>query len=192
MTMIVAHPDDELIFGWKHLTTSSVFSDHHRVGTVWCVTAPNFKRLFIFRLGGLLLRYKTRCLYLEDSSTGMKLEAEVALRSLLIAPSVSNFIVVTQNPTGEYGHPQHREISQVASVCVPLDNLRFFDRPNSNMSPDCSWRYRFLKNLYLKTVKKKWRHQLVAHFDNNFGTSSPAVTWLDAHDRALTVVGHDI
>lgn len=111
--MIVAHPDDELIWGGYHLQKGHYF--------VLCMTNgqnPTRKKEFetlLHRLHtpGIILNY-------PDKVNGQRSDWEKEKKNM--KQDIEAFLhlkhwkrVVTHNPDGEYGHQHHRMVSQMVT-----------------------------------------------------------------------------
>lgn len=124
--MIVAHPDDETIWGGAHLLEENYF--------VVCVTCGNvdyrdaeFKEV-MKRTGDsyTFLGYSD----LEGSKiSDWENEKERIAEDLeLIIKGRDWEKIVTHNPVGEYGHKHHIMISEMVSKVASKDNLYYFGR----------------------------------------------------------------
>jgi len=164
---------------------------------VVCATISSVRRLLIFRLVGLLhRRTKFVCLWCRDSSDGFSLEDEIILFNFLSRRAGVFSAIFTHNPDGEYGHPQHRKLSQIASTTLPLSHLNFFPEYNGSgnsstklgmesMRPASS----FLKFLYCQTIPKAQRASLLRHFEVSKGEFVSANEWFTNHPIKRSNVG---
>lgn len=192
--LLVAHADDELIFAPRLLTS------HRPKGEqllVVCATVSSVRRLLIFRLAGVLhRRTKFICLYCRDSSDGFSLEDEIVLFNFLSRREGVFSAIFTHNPDGDYGHPQHRKIAQIASSMLPLSQLNFFsdyrpERPSNAGEQMTSQRpaHRFLRFLYGQTVPKPQRTSFFQHFEFASGESITATEWFASRPIGRSNIG---
>lgn len=111
--MIVAHPDDESIFGGEALTAGG--------WTVVCVTnAGNPMRRSEFIAAMTTARANWFILDHADHLTNGNFHPRLReqLQSILDAHPYE--LVVTHNARGEYGHPQHRALHALVAGIVPV------------------------------------------------------------------------
>lgn len=127
--MIVAHPDDELIWGGAELINEDYL--------VVCITCGSSKRrekefekvLKVTKDEHVSLGY-------IDTIEGVKLEWEKEYNS--IENDLFNIIkskdwnkIVTHNPEGEYGHIQHKMTNQMVSKIADTSKLYYFSKYRS-------------------------------------------------------------
>jgi LmbE family N-acetylglucosaminyl deacetylase len=119
--MIVAHPDDESLFGGEALTSSQGW-------TVVCVTnASNEvrRREFSAAMASIGASY-TMLDHADDLYNGnFSAMLETQLRALLNEAPYE--LVVTHGPSGEYGHPQHRAVHHIVRTLAGGRALYVFD-----------------------------------------------------------------
>jgi LmbE family N-acetylglucosaminyl deacetylase len=138
--MIVAHPDDELLWGWEELI------DCPNEWIVICLTNSDkrkrsiafFKVMQLLQCQGFMYDY-------PDNASKLIWDAEIQ-REIIddIQPFITNKVVkvITHNPQGEYGHYHHRMTSQiVTNLLTSLDKLDIlhyfgFDESNISILPD--------------------------------------------------------
>lgn len=122
--MVVAHPDDEALWGGKALGQEDGW-------LVICLTlgtdtvrAEKFKRVMdMFNVKREIWDYPANW---EAASADMMDEIKMRLAPIVNAPSVSK--VVTHNPDGEYGHRDHQIISQMITALIDKkENLYYFN-----------------------------------------------------------------
>lgn len=131
--MIVAHPDDESIFGGYHLM------EHGKEYLVVCVTCqPNSEREQEFKkaLDSYGAKYLSLA-YIDSNSSGVsdwggKIRYEI-YRSLEEIIGYKNWeLIITHNPDGEYSHWHHKMCSTIVrdiSMSMKLyDNLYYFGK----------------------------------------------------------------
>ena len=132
--IILAHPDDELLFGWpvlldasfeRHLLICS--SDEANTSRSWCA-----KRRYALARVCELIEVSHECLaydsdfYRFPNRPRRELTAfcdEVRARVLESRAD----LVFTHNPHGEYGHPDHRLLFQIVAESVRVGTLLFTD-----------------------------------------------------------------
>jgi len=133
--MIVAHPDDELIFGGKELIQEKGWK-------VVCVTNGSAKSKCIFSIYSANTR-KTEfmsvmdaldCQYeiwdYEDYGFNANWNEKLLLENLQRVINEKNYKkIVTHNLNGEYGHVQHKKISELVHTLKP-NNLYVFGYKN--------------------------------------------------------------
>lgn len=124
--MVVAHPDDETIWGGAHL-----LKKHY---LVVCLTNGYNKRRVkeynkVIKMSGnkgLILKYPDKVNGKRSNWEDCKDKVENDLRYLL---KLKNFkTVITHNPTGEYGHIHHQFTNQIVTKVMKnkLDDLVYF------------------------------------------------------------------
>lgn len=124
--MIVAHPDDETIWGGSHLLEGNYL--------VICLTNGNNavrKKEFMNIMKethnqGLMFDYPDKTDGKRDQwiHVRQKIEKDVAY----ILNKKEWKMVVTHNPLGEYGHIHHRLTSQIVSIEATNQNLYYFGK----------------------------------------------------------------
>lgn len=125
--MIVAHPDDETIWGGAHL----IEGDY----TVVCITCGvDKKRQKEF----IKVMNKTDSKYIMFSHTDLKKgyisdwenEIEIIKLELTDILNERNWnTIITHNPQGEYGHKQHKKINKiVTSIVSDKEKLYYFGK----------------------------------------------------------------
>lgn len=134
--MIVAHPDDESLWGGDMLSREKGW-------LVVCLTngdVPSRARLFekamrVFGARSMILAFPDRGM---ESFTD-KEEDEMARRiaPLINQPGICK--IVTHGPEGEYGHPAHKAVSAIVKRTITdPDRLHYFafSKPGKELSPD--------------------------------------------------------
>lgn len=124
--MIVAHPDDETLWGGAHLLEE----DYHVV----CVTCGNVKvrdQEFIKVME--LTHNSYQFLGYPDLVNGYisnwQNEYDLIVKDLeKIIANNSWYKIVTHNPDGEYGHSHHKMISKMVTSVVPQNRLYYFGK----------------------------------------------------------------
>jgi hypothetical protein len=137
--MFVAHPDDELIFGWY-----GFLQIHPTCWHVVSVTNKNRPREHQFKHAMKILNIESfevwgymdcvECVpfsttlnadqsKIHDASHFDNIANHIRRTILQIRPSY----IVTHNPFGEYGHAQHVELSYILTNMVQHDKLYYFN-----------------------------------------------------------------
>jgi LmbE family N-acetylglucosaminyl deacetylase len=129
--MIVAHPDDELIFGGRELLRNKnwkvvcVTNGSKKSGNIFSLSFKNVRKdEFISVMNTLSCAYEIWDY--EDNGFNSNWDEVSLLKKLqnLINEKKYNMIV-THNLDGEYGHIQHKKISKLVH-CLKPDNLHVF------------------------------------------------------------------
>ena len=118
--MIVAHPDDESLFGGEALVSS-------RGWMVVCVTsASNFirRREFINAMKSVSASYVMLNHADHLCSGNFDPALDQTLARLLNDRSYE--LIVTHGKRGEYGHPQHRAVHEIVCRIAPRNRIRVF------------------------------------------------------------------
>lgn len=120
--LVVCHPDDELLWGWRLLR------DRHDLH-VFCVTNGNSKRrisrfievMDLYGISYSLMNFK------DNGSYGLSLEdiedISTKLFDILNSPRIKK--VYTHNELGEYGHPAHCGLNYIISNII-IDRSKLF------------------------------------------------------------------
>jgi len=122
--MIVAHPDDEILWGGGHLLDGGYL--------VLCITnGRNQKRTAEFRNAvsqtgniPLILEYPDKVNFLRDDWDAVRDGIESDLKKIIALKQWS--LIVTHNPDGEYGHQHHKMTN---SLTVAAYEALHFDVP---------------------------------------------------------------
>jgi len=148
MVMLVAHPDDEVIFGWPVLKEAKRIiccsSDLHNPERAWCKD-----RLAALKEVGSLVDAEVFCLdynsefYRLSTRDGKLNEFVEEVLDLLrcLIPKYEDDIIFTHNSWGEYGNIDHILVNQIA---------RLTDRKiiTTDIAIDAGWFK--VENLFLK------------------------------------------
>lgn len=145
--MIIAHTDDELLWGWKDLINEENW-------LVICVfqqyNYPNAdidrnRRLENFKKTGKLFGFKHIILDFIDNPYQLDVDFDIQLK---IKSKLSVFInntkntkIVTHNPNGEYGHYHHKIVSKIVSELVSDKNNLYYFSFNPNKPEDFDEKY---------------------------------------------------
>lgn len=124
--MIVAHPDDETIWGGNHL-----LKGHYLVVCLTNGNNPTRRKEFMKIMKethnqGLIFDYPDKKNGKRDSWVHVKgsIEKDVAY----LSHKKKWKCVVSHNPLGEYGHIHHRLTSQIVSIKCSQQNLYYFGK----------------------------------------------------------------
>lgn len=122
--MIVAHPDDELLWGGAHL-----IKDNYLVVCVTCGTNQIRVNEFVNVMNNtndkyIMLGYPDKTNGERDSWNNHRANISKDLESIINLKDWN--IIVTHNPDGEYGHQHHKMTSALVSDIVTTDNLYYF------------------------------------------------------------------
>lgn len=134
--MIVAHADDDLLWGGMHL-----IKDKYIVVCVTCGT--NELREKEFEEAMKLTNNSFLSLgYIEvvngHAASWDKVYSLIDEELERIVNYKKWNIIVTHNPDGEYGHRHHRWVSSMVTDSAPKLNLYYFDRYHLNRDEDVS------------------------------------------------------
>ena len=111
--MIVAHPDDETLWGGMHLLDGEYF--------VVCITNGNnsVRREEFYNIlkesgnDGIILSYPDKVLGRRDSWENVRAYIESDVEKIIKSKKWD--MVVTHNPAGEYGHIHHKMTSSIVT-----------------------------------------------------------------------------
>ena len=124
--MIVAHADDDLLWGGMHL-----IKDHYLVVCVTC----GFNELRLKEFEKAMDKVNSPYLALGHTETENGHASNWYGEYDEIAQELSGIVnykkwdqIVTHNPDGEYGHRHHRWISNMVTSASSKVNLYYFDR----------------------------------------------------------------
>lgn len=126
--MIVAHPDDETIWGGAHLAEDDYL--------VVCITNGDneirnkefFKVLDVSADNGIMLRYPDKTRGERDSWDRVRTKISADLEKIISYKEWE--LVVTHNPKGEYGHAHHIMTNNIVTNIMKddLDRLYYFGK----------------------------------------------------------------
>ncbi len=177
--MIVAHPDDETIWGGNHLLKDDYL--------VVCITCDNNKT----RVNEInkALKYsndKLIMLNFPDKTLGKrsnwKNDEEEIKKDIKKILEYKNWdVVVTHNPDGEYGHIHHKMTSKIVTNLYDKDNLYYFGKYyKKNDIKDIKVKNK-LNNKELKNKKKMLEvYKSQGFIDDKFGHMYPYENWTKA------------
>lgn len=122
--MIVAHPDDESLWGGAHL-----LKDNYLVVCVTCGTNQTRVNEFVKIMNTtndkyIMLGYPDKTNGERDNWDNHRANISKDLESIINLKEWD--VIVTHNPDGEYGHQHHKMTSAITSDIVKTDNLYYF------------------------------------------------------------------
>lgn len=148
--MIVAHPDDETIFGGSHLLEEKY--------TVVCITCGSVDYR-VKEFSEVMKRTNDDYIMLgfvdRVNKTGPISNWDneyISIYNTLkrIIDSDNWDVVVTHNPNGEYGHIHHKKTSEIVTSIVAKEKLYYFGHWNKNGTND----QKLDANLYNEKMNK--------------------------------------
>ena len=146
--MIVAHADDDLLWGGKHL-----IKDDYVVVCVTCGTNELREKEFENAMA-LTNDYHLSLGYIEvvnGHAANWRKEYPIIAEELSRIVNYKKWdMIVTHNPDGEYGHRHHRWVSRMVTNSSSKVNLYYFDKYHLNRDEDV-----FLSIEDLDLLKKK-------------------------------------
>lgn len=160
--MIVAHPDDETIWGGMHLIKDKYL--------VICLTnGDNKTRAQEFNDVikqtddlGIILDYPDKTNGKRDNWSNSQKNIKNDLNYLLQKQSFSK--IVTHNPSGEYGHQHHKMtssiVTNIAKTLNKTDSLYYFGKYYKKTSPMLSMKPTFNEELL------KQKNQLISKYSS--------------------------
>lgn len=182
--MIVAHPDDETIWGGVHLLQDDYL--------VICLTNKNnhtrakefYKVMNQSHNTGIILDYPDKTNGRRNNWKKVYHEIEADLNYILSNHSFST--IVTHNPKGEYGHEHHKMTSSIVTCIVKdlniTNSLNYFGRYYKKSSPILP-----LKHIYDDNLLKQ-KNQLISNYSsqknvcNNLSHMFPYENWISYND----------
>lgn len=133
--MIVAHPDDDIIWGGSHL-----IDDDYLVVCITC--GADLKRVDEFEKvmaktedDYIMLDYPDKTNGKRDDWSSVYDSVTDSLKAIIDYKDWN--LIVTHNPDGEYGHVQHKMTNEIVTKLASNKNLMYFGRfYKSNLVPD--------------------------------------------------------
>lgn len=122
--MIVAHPDDDVIWGGSHL-----IDDDYLVVCITCgvnqARVKEFKKVMSATEDNyIMLGYPDKTNGKRDNWDNVY---DLISNSLEVIIDYKDWdLIVTHNPDGEYGHIQHKMTSEIVTNLASLDDLMYF------------------------------------------------------------------
>lgn len=134
--MIVAHPDDETIFGGGHLLL-----DKYTVVCITCGTVDYRVKEFTEVMKKtnddyIMLGFTDRVNKTGPISSWKNEYNQISNAIKDIIDSEDWDIIITHNPDGEYGHNHHRKTSQIVTSLVDKNRLYYFGHWYKNGSSE--------------------------------------------------------
>ena len=182
--MIVAHPDDETIWGGGHLLQDDYL--------VICLTngnnqirAKEFEKVMDQSHNtGIILDYPDKTNGKRDNWKTVYHEIEADLNYILANHSFST--IVTHNPRGEYGHEHHKMTSTIVANIVKnlkiTNNLSYFGRYYKKSNPILPMKHTYDDNLLTQ------KNQLISNYRSqkkvcdNLSHMFPYENWISYTD----------
>lgn len=117
LTLLIAHPDDELLFLWPFLTRAAhiicVVTDEHNPERIWCSKRKEALETVAAMIGASVE-------FMGASSEFYRLPTrDETLKSLavqVLERLQDHSLIATHNPWGEYGHLDHILCHQIAKA----------------------------------------------------------------------------
>ena len=127
--MIVAHPDDDILWGGAHL-----IKDNYLVVCITCGTNPVRVDEFVRVMHAtndkyIMLGYPDKTNGERDNWDNHRDNISANLNDIINLTDWN--IIVTHNPDGEYGHQHHKMTSALTTKNVRSNNLYYFGRYHS-------------------------------------------------------------
>lgn len=178
--MIVAHPDDETIWGGMHLLEEpgNYF--------VLCLTnGYNVKRtnefysvMAEYGSKGLILNYPDYFNRQKDDWSGVYGAIEKDINRVVHFKKWDS--IVTHNPAGEYGHIHHRMTNKIVTKVNGKDGLQYFGKYYWRVPPTAA------PGISQEHLQKKYQimdlYQTQRGALNNLRHMAPYENWVDAED----------
>jgi len=156
--LIVAHTDDELLWGWRDLIDQDnwlvicVFQQYNFPGA----DKERQERLQKFKDVSVLLKHEIKIFNYIDNPYNLDIDFSVQNN---IKQDLTSFIrsdikkIVTHNPDGEYGHYHHRLISKLVTDIITDKNKLYYFSYDLNINDD-------FPELYIKSFLVYFKDQL--------------------------------
>lgn len=182
--MIVAHPDDETIWGGVHLLQDDYL--------VICLTngnnqtrAKEFNKVMEQSHNmGIILDYPDKTNGKRDNWKKVYHEIEADISYILSNHPFST--IITHNPKGEYGHEHHKMTSAIVTSIVEnlnlTNNLNYFGRYYKKSNPLLP-----MKHIYNDEVLEQ-KNQLISNYSSqkkvcdNLSHMFPYENWISYND----------
>ncbi len=181
--MIVAHPDDEILWGGKAL-----IEDDYLVVCITCGTVKS--RVYEF----VNVMHETNDKYImlgyPDKTNGERDNWESVYddieKDLIAITKLKDWeLIVVHNPDGEYGHQHHKMASAIVTDIVPKkDILYYFGRYYSKVT--IRDHYDELVSMNNKTLNKKKKiigmYRTQSFIQTSFDQMFPYENWIEYKD----------
>lgn len=177
--MIVAHPDDETIWGGYHL-----LKDDYLVVCITCgdnkIRVNEIKEALKYSNDKLImLNFPDKILGKRSDWNEEKEEIKQDIKKIIEYKKWN--LIVTHNPEGEYGHEHHKMTSKIVTNLYDGDNLYYFGKYYSKKNIEKIEKENKInenelinKNKMLKVYKSQ------SFIDNKFGHMYPYENWTKA------------
>lgn len=177
--MIVAHPDDETIWGGNHL-----LKDNYLVVCITCgnnkIRTNEINKALEYSSDKLImLNFPDKVLGKRSNWKDDYEDIKKDIRKILEYKHWD--LVVTHNPDGEYGHIHHKMTSKIVSNLYDKDNLYYFGKYYKKDDINKIDKENKLSNKALKNKKKMLDiYQSQDFIDKKFGHMYPYENWTKA------------
>ena len=153
--MIVAHTDDELLWGWKDLlngeewTVICIFQQYNYNGA----NEERMKRLQTFNKSSMLFGFKYISFDFIDNPYSLEIDFKTQenIKSTINKITHEYNKIVTHNPEGEYGHYHHKVISKIVTQIVYDKNKLFYFSFDEQSNTEFTDNYNILIKEYFPT-----------------------------------------
>ena len=178
--MIVAHPDDETLWGGAHLLEDNYL--------VVCVTCGNdVKRNIEFvnltnttKDKYMMLEYPDKTNGERDDWKKVKKGIEKDLKKII---NYKNWeVVVTHNPDGEYGHVHHKMTSEIVTSLTNHDKLYYFGKYYTKKNIQNVSMKRLDKNIVLNKKALINIYKTQSFIKKGFGHMNEYENWVSYKD----------
>ena len=160
--MIVAHPDDELIFGGRELLNKNnwkvvcITNGTSKAQDKFTLDKTNRKKEFINIMNFLKCSYEIWDY--EDNLFNANWNTELLLNNLKRVINEKDYqMILTHNLQGEYGHVQHIMVSKLVHQLKPK-NLYVFDHDEKQKNSDCDLLCKLGRKFYSSQVDIITKH----------------------------------
>lgn len=173
--MIVAHPDDDIIFGGEHL-----INDNYMVVCVTCGTNKTREKEFITVMNAsndkyIMLKHTDLVRgYISDWKNEYD-DIESEIKEIINEKDWD--LIVTHNPNGEYGHKHHKKLNKIVTKNVNDKSKLFYfgkyyekdtDQNVEKIMSEETYRKKFslLKLYKSQNLKEGSRHSYMFNHEN--------------------------
>jgi hypothetical protein len=181
--MVMAHPDDEIIFGWPIFQNASIdkellvcSSDSNNARRQWCAHRKHV-------LFDLCSRFDIPVTCLDYDSEFYRMETRRESLSRLHEEVTAHFLqkdcdfIFTHNPVGEYGHLDHKMVFDIVinNTQKPImitDICRKSNWPSYERMPE-----RMKKSFYVQFYKSCSLNKIVYEYCERHYQKQKAWTW---------------
>jgi autotransporter strand-loop-strand O-heptosyltransferase len=167
--MIVAHPDDELIFGGAELIK---YGPEYRV--ICLTNQSNEVRRNEFE--EVMKKLKVGSWEMMDYADTLYPQQIFDINQIMISRRWEK--IVTHNPIGEYGHPQHKLLFD--TIKSYTDNFYVFGKSNTKLTEDILDKKKEFLKLYRS--EKEIIQQLLTNNGSWFKSNNPNTNYIEYED----------